>query len=92
MSSDDPSRPPLSHPAPQLHGCLQPLATSSGLSTPPEHRTGCRDVLKAPTLFLLDEFAVLGRLEAVERAMGLMAGYCLQLWPILQDMNQLKDL
>ncbi|MEC3863289.1 type IV secretory system conjugative DNA transfer family protein [Mesobacterium sp. TK19101] len=48
--------------------------------------------LKAPTLFLLDEFAALGRLEAVERAMGLMAGYGLQLWPILQDMSQLRDL
>ncbi|MEO0525215.1 MAG: type IV secretory system conjugative DNA transfer family protein [Pseudomonadota bacterium] len=48
--------------------------------------------LKSPTLFLLDEFAALGRLEAVERAMGLMAGYGLQLWPILQDMSQLRDL
>ena len=47
---------------------------------------------KQPALFLLDEFAALGRLEAVERAMGLMAGYGLQLWPILQDMSQLKDL
>ena len=48
--------------------------------------------LKQPALCLLDEFAALGRLEAVERAMGLMAGYGLQLWPILQDMSQLKDL
>jgi type IV secretion system protein VirD4 len=48
--------------------------------------------LQQPALFLLDEFAALGRLEAVERAMGLMAGYGLQLWPILQDMSQLKDL
>ncbi|MEM6900454.1 MAG: type IV secretory system conjugative DNA transfer family protein [Pseudomonadota bacterium] len=48
--------------------------------------------LSSPTLFLLDEFAALGRLEAVERAMGLMAGYGLQLWPILQDMSQLRDL
>ncbi|MTH80149.1 TraM recognition domain-containing protein [Paracoccus aestuariivivens] len=46
----------------------------------------------APALFLLDEFAALGRLEAVERAMGLMAGYGIQLWPILQDMSQLRDL
>jgi type IV secretion system protein VirD4 len=53
---------------------------------------GASQRLKAPTLFLLDEFAALGRLEAVERAMGLMAGYGLQLWPILQDMSQLKDL
>ncbi|WP_220149841.1 type IV secretory system conjugative DNA transfer family protein [Sphingomonas aracearum] len=43
-----------------------------------------------PVLFLLDEFAALGRLEPVERAMGLMAGYGMQLWPILQDMHQLK--
>ena len=43
-------------------------------------------------LFLLDEFGALGRLEAVERAMGLMACYGLQLWPILQDMSQLSDL
>jgi type IV secretion system protein VirD4 len=34
----------------------------------------------APVLFLLDEFAALGRLEPVERAMGLMAGYGVQLW------------
>ncbi|WP_417585456.1 type IV secretory system conjugative DNA transfer family protein [Pelagibacterium sp.] len=53
---------------------------------------GPSEQLKAPTLFLLDEFAALGRLEAVERAMGLMAGYGLQLWPILQDMSQLRDL
>jgi type IV secretion system protein VirD4 len=43
----------------------------------------------APVLFLLDEFAALGRLEPVERAFGLMASYGLQLWPILQDMHQL---
>jgi len=48
--------------------------------------------LKQPVLLLLDEFAALGRLDAVERAMGLMAGYGLQLWPILQDMSQLRDL
>ena len=48
--------------------------------------------LKQPALFLLDEFAALARLEAVKRAMGLMAGYWLQFWPILQDTSQLKDL
>lgn len=45
-----------------------------------------------PVLFLLDEFAALGRLDPVERAMGLMAGYGLQLWPILQDIHQLRAL
>jgi len=44
-----------------------------------------------PVLFLLDEFAALGRLQPVERAMGLMAGYGLQLWPILQDIHQLQS-
>lgn len=43
-----------------------------------------------PVLFLLDEFAALGRLEPVERAFGLMAGYGVQLWPILQDLHQLR--
>lgn len=43
-----------------------------------------------PVLFLLDEFAALGRLEPVERAFGLMAGYGVQLWPILQDVHQLR--
>ena len=44
----------------------------------------------SPVLFLLDEFAALGRLQAVERAFGLMAGYGLQLWAILQDIHQLR--
>ncbi|MEI6318791.1 MAG: type IV secretory system conjugative DNA transfer family protein, partial [Pseudomonadota bacterium] len=34
-----------------------------------------------PVLYLLDEFAALGYLAPVERAMGLMAGYGVQLWP-----------
>src|SRR3546814_272109 len=45
-----------------------------------------------PVLFLLDEFAALGRLEPVERAMGLMAGYGITLWPILQDVHQRRPL
>ncbi|WP_424140399.1 type IV secretory system conjugative DNA transfer family protein [Roseomonas chloroacetimidivorans] len=45
---------------------------------------------RPPVLFLLDEFAALGRLDPVERAMGLMAGLGIQLWPILQDLHQLR--
>lgn len=44
----------------------------------------------APVLYLLDEFAALGHLAPIERAMGLMAGYGVQLWPILQDVHQLR--
>lgn len=51
-----------------------------------------RTTVKAPKpiLYLLDEFAALGHLAPVERAMGLMAGYGVQLWPILQDVHQLR--
>ncbi len=40
-------------------------------------------------LFVLDEFAALGRLTMVEQAYGIMAGYGMQLWGIVQDFNQL---
>lgn len=43
-----------------------------------------------PVLYLLDEFASLGHLAPIERAMGLMAGYGVQLWPIVQDIHQLR--
>jgi type IV secretion system protein VirD4 len=43
-----------------------------------------------PVLLLLDEFAALGRLEPALQASGLMAGLGLQLWPILQDLTQLR--
>lgn len=45
-----------------------------------------------PVLFLLDEFAALGRLQVIETALGLLAGYGVLLWPILQDLAQLQDL
>ena len=45
----------------------------------------------APVLYLLDEFAALGHLAPIERAMSLMAGYGVQLWPILQDLHQLRS-
>lgn len=41
-------------------------------------------------LFILDEFHVLGHMAQIERAAGLMAGYGMQLWTILQDLNQLQ--
>ena len=42
------------------------------------------------TLFLLSEFAQLGRLEAIRSALGQGRGYGVQLWPVLQDINQLR--
>lgn len=43
-----------------------------------------------PVLMVLDEFAAIGRLESIEKAAGLMAGYGVKLWTILQDLGQLK--
>lgn len=45
-----------------------------------------------PVLFILDEMAALGRLTMVEQAYGLMAGYGIQLWGIIQDLNQLEKI
>jgi len=50
------------------------------------------DPPRQPVLFLLDEFAALGHLGAIQRAMGLMAGFGCQLWPIVQDLAQLQSL
>jgi type IV secretion system protein VirD4 len=43
-----------------------------------------------PVLFLLDEFAQLGYLPAVSNAMNIARTFGVQLWPIVQDLNQLK--
>ncbi|MEM6785473.1 MAG: type IV secretory system conjugative DNA transfer family protein [Bacteroidota bacterium] len=43
-------------------------------------------------LFLLDEFAQLGPMAPVRRAVSLMAGYGLRVWTFLQDLTQLKAL
>jgi type IV secretion system protein VirD4 len=45
-----------------------------------------------PVLFLLDEMPALGRLSMVEQAFGLMAGFGIQLWGIVQDASQLKTI
>jgi len=44
-----------------------------------------------PVLFVLDEFAALGKLEVIETALGICRGSRVQLWPFLQDLNQLRD-
>lgn len=41
-------------------------------------------------LMFLDEIAAIGRMEAIEKAAGLMAGYGVKLWSFWQDLGQLK--
>ena len=43
-----------------------------------------------PALIIMDEFHSLGPMKTIERAAGLIAGYGVRLWPILQDLTQLK--
>jgi type IV secretion system protein VirD4 len=45
-----------------------------------------------PVLFMLDEFAQLGYLPPIENAMGIARGFGVQLWPFLQDLNQINAL
>jgi type IV secretion system protein VirD4 len=45
-----------------------------------------------PILFLLDEMPTLGRLPSIEQAYGLMAGFGMQLWGIVQDLSQLANI
>ena len=39
---------------------------------------------------MLDEYAALGRMKPIELALGLAAGYGVQLWAIFQDLHQLR--
>jgi len=45
-----------------------------------------------PALMVLDEFAVLGHMRSIEVAAGLMAGFGLKLWVVVQDLGQIKRL
>ena len=42
-------------------------------------------------LLMLDEFAALGRPEALEQVFGRMVGYGLEPWPIPQDLHQRRS-
>jgi type IV secretion system protein VirD4 len=44
----------------------------------------------APVLLLLEEFAVLGHMDSIEKAAGQLAGFGVKLWAVLQDLGQLK--
>ena len=43
-----------------------------------------------PVLFVLEEFAALGYMRALENAVAYMAGFDVKLWAVLQDITQLK--
>jgi type IV secretion system protein VirD4 len=45
-----------------------------------------------PVLFIMDEFALLDHLPSIEKAAGQIAGFGVKLWPIIQDLSQLKSI
>ena len=44
-----------------------------------------------PVWFVLEEFASLGHMRSIEIAAGLMRSFGVKLWPVLQDLGQLKS-
>lgn len=43
-----------------------------------------------PVWFMLEEFPALGHMRSIETAAGLMAGFGVKLWAVLQDLTQLQ--
>jgi type IV secretion system protein VirD4 len=52
--------------------------------------TATNDKPRFNVLFLLDEFAQLGRMPAIEDAISLVRGYGARFWLFVQDLSQLK--
>lgn len=51
-----------------------------------------KTVPPCPVLMVLEEFPQLGYMRQIEAAAGLMAGYGVKLWTVLQDLTQIKAL
>lgn len=47
---------------------------------------------RIPILLIMDEFFAIGPLSTLAKASGALAGYGLKLWPILQNLSQLRQL
>lgn len=61
-----------------------------GMALEAMEKSGAIEKGKPPVLFCLDEFAALGHMESVEKAAGQIAGFGVKLWPVIQDLTQLK--
>lgn len=57
-----------------------------------DEMTDTLDPPPLPVCFMLDELATLGHLKPVENAVGLAAGYGIQLVTVFQDVAQMRDL
>jgi type IV secretion system protein VirD4 len=61
-----------------------------GMALEALERTGPIKEGQHRVLFCLDEFAVLGHMQPIERAAGQIAGFGVKLWPVIQDLTQLQ--
>lgn len=75
-----------------LHGRFLRLFVRMALSVMMDTTFSEGSSKNAPCLFVLDEFFSLGKIAEIQKAAGLMPGYGVHLWPILQDWGQLVDL
>jgi type IV secretion system protein VirD4 len=57
-----------------------------------DEMTNMLDPPELPVCFMLDELATLGHLQTIENAVGLAAGYGIQLVSVFQDIAQMRDL
>ncbi|WP_149541480.1 type IV secretory system conjugative DNA transfer family protein [Siccirubricoccus phaeus] len=62
------------------------------MEKPTANKSGPDRFKGTPCLFILDEFFSLGKIDAVQKAAGRMAGNGVHLWPFVQDLGQLTTL
>jgi type IV secretion system protein VirD4 len=79
-------------PARHMGTCNRWLRLFVSLALQEMERTPGRPATGGPVLFCMDEFATLGHMRSIEDAAGQIAGFGVKLWPILQDLAQLKAL
>ena len=77
-------------PATRMSTCAQWLRLFVNLTLGAMERVSAPPSI--PVLMLLDEFPVLGYLKELETAAGQIAGLGVKLWPVVQDLGQLKTL
>lgn len=77
-------------PAGRLGTCKRWLRLFIGLALETMEREQKKP--RHPVVLCLDEFAILGHMSQIEDAAGQIAGFGVRLWPILQDLTQLKAL
>lgn len=80
-------------PARHIGTCGRWLRLFVNMTLQSMERTPSRDLPgKVPVLCALDEFASLGYLKQIEDSAAQIAGFGVKLWPVLQDLGQLKAL